>query len=57
MPRELVWLENRTFSAWGCGACHWIMSNPAFSSSDIPSTEVKQAFDKHQCEEYPRKSD
>ena len=25
MARELVWLENATFAAWGCKACGWIM--------------------------------
>jgi hypothetical protein len=55
MARELVWLENRAFVAWGCGACDWIISDPALSSSDIPSREVKEAFNQHQCEEYPRK--
>jgi hypothetical protein len=27
MARELVWLENRAFVAWG-GACDWIIPNP-----------------------------
>jgi hypothetical protein len=55
MARELVWLENRAFVAWGCGACGWIISNPTFSSSDVPSREVKEAFNNHKYEEYPRK--
>jgi hypothetical protein len=56
MARELVWLENSTFSAWGCEACGWIISNPRFTTSDNPSREVKEAFTKHECEKYPRKT-
>jgi len=56
MPRELVWLENGTFAAWGCGACGWIMPNPRSASSDVPSAEVKEAFNKHECQKHPRKT-
>jgi hypothetical protein len=56
MKRELVWLENSTFAAWGCGACGWIMPNPRFASSDTPSGEVKEAFNEHECQN-PRKTD
>ena len=56
MPRELIWLENRAFVAWGCTACGWIISNPPSSSSNVPSREVKEAFNKHKCEEHPGKA-
>jgi len=55
MARKLVWLENGTFAAWGCEACGWIMSNPPSASSDRPSAEVKEAFNKHECQKHPRK--
>jgi hypothetical protein len=25
MARELVWLEDSTFAAWGCNTCGWIL--------------------------------
>jgi hypothetical protein len=28
MARELVWRENNTFTAWGCGACNWVLAKP-----------------------------
>src|ERR1700722_14829945 len=27
MTRELLWLENSTLEAWGCGACNWVLAN------------------------------
>jgi hypothetical protein len=51
-----VWLENSTFAAWGCDACGWIMLNPRSTFSDKPFQEVKEAFKKHECEHYPRKT-
>lgn len=46
-----------TFAAWGCETCGWMMPNPRFSTSDNPSREVREAFNKHQCDKYPRKKD
>jgi hypothetical protein len=54
MPRELVWLENTQFAAWGCSACAWIMPPPVHEKSSIPSTEVKEVFNKHECAKFPR---
>ena len=54
MARELVWLEDGTFSAWGCEACGWIMSGSRFTYSENPSSEVKEAFNQHECDKYPR---
>jgi hypothetical protein len=54
MPRELVWLENTQFAAWGCSACAWIVSPPVHEISGKPSTQVKQAFNKHECARFPR---
>jgi hypothetical protein len=54
MARELVWLENSTFAAWGCSACNWILANPGTTLPGNPSTEVKDAFNKHDCTAFPR---
>jgi hypothetical protein len=56
MPRELVWLENSTFAAWGCEGCGWIIPNPRSASSDAPSAAVKEAFNKHECQKHPPKT-
>ena len=32
-------------------------AGPRFTSSAEPSTEVKEAFNKHECEKYPRKTE
>jgi hypothetical protein len=53
MARELVWLENDTFAAWGCSECSWIV-NPETKRSEKPSTRVKDAFNKHDCAAFPR---
>jgi hypothetical protein len=45
------------FAAWGCGACGWIMPNPRSASSDAPSAEVKEAFNSHECQKHPRKTE
>jgi hypothetical protein len=54
MARELVWLENSTFAAWGCPECNWILPNPGRGVSDKPSARVKEEFDQHKCAEFPR---
>jgi hypothetical protein len=50
MARELVWLENSTFAAWGCAACAWVMPG----QSGKPPREVKEAFNQHECAKFPR---
>ena len=55
MARELVWLENSSFAAWGCSECNWIIANSS-PKSDRPSREVKEAFNKHDCAEFSRSS-
>ena len=54
MARELMWLENPTFAAWGCSACAWIMPNPSPVVAGRPPSQVKEAFDKHECEKFSR---
>jgi ribosomal protein L37AE/L43A len=51
MARELVWLENRNFVAWGCSNCNWIVAGSSYDS-DRPSQEVKEAFNQHDCAEF-----
>jgi|HubBroStandDraft_6_1064221.scaffolds.fasta_scaffold25895_5 hypothetical protein len=55
MARELVWLENISFAAWGCSACNWILM-PSLGPipSGKPSTATREAFDRHDCAKYPR---
>jgi hypothetical protein len=55
MARELIWLENSTFAAWGCTGCAWIISNPEPAVSGKPPATVKETFDKHECAKFPRK--
>jgi hypothetical protein len=52
MARELVWLENGTFAAWGCSECYWIVVPP--KRSEKPSAQVKHAFNSHNCALFPR---
>ena len=52
MGRELVWLENTAFAAWGCSACGWIVSGA--NTTGKPSPEVKKAFIEHDCNRFPR---
>lgn len=52
--RELVWLENSSFTAWGCAACDWIISNPG-SPSDKSSPNVKEPFNQHDCDKFPHR--
>jgi len=54
MARELVWLENSTFAAWGCSACYWLVANPKATVSKDPPAEVKAAFNNHDCATNPR---
>jgi hypothetical protein len=54
MARELVWLENSTFAAWGCTECDWILPNPGRRVSDKPSAKDKEVFEQHKCAEFPR---
>jgi len=54
MARELIWLENFTFAAWGCSACAWIFPNPGEPVSGRPPAKVKEPFDKHECAKFPR---
>ena len=56
MARELVWLESNDFAAWGCSACYWIVVNPETKKSAKPSTQVQEAFNKHDCTTFPRYS-
>jgi hypothetical protein len=51
------WPENSTFAAWGCDVCGWIMPNPRSASFDAPSAEVKKAFNKHECQKHPHKTE
>ncbi len=52
MVRELVWLENETFAAWGCRGCTWIVSGGGPIPVRAPAT-IQQAFDQHQCVDFP----
>ena len=53
MVRDVIWLENDTFAALGCSSCRWIVSNPGPISEQAPA-RIKEAFDKHECADYPR---
>jgi len=52
MPRELLWLEN-TLCGLG-SACAWIIAHSLHETSGRQSVEVKEAFNKHECEKFPR---
>ncbi len=52
MARELVFLEDNSFAAWGCDGCYWIV--PGGTEFDSPPSEVKEAFNKHDCAQFPR---
>lgn len=54
MARELVWLENSSFAAWGRSACNWITTNIHPTQSGKPSEAAREAFDKHECAKSPR---
>jgi len=53
MDRELVWLENQSFAAWGCSGCAWIVPNLGRTPSGKASVAVRQAFDTHECAKFP----
>jgi hypothetical protein len=55
MARELDWLENSNFAAWGCAACGWIIPNPSTTPFGKPSVQVKEAFNQHKCSKFPRR--
>lgn len=54
--RELLWLENPSFAAWGCGACGWIELNRGRRLSGKASSTIQAAFDKHDCKKFPRRA-
>jgi hypothetical protein len=54
MARDLVWLENYSFAAWGCAACSWITPNLGHTLSGKAPTAIRAAFDKHDCKKFPR---
>jgi hypothetical protein len=47
--RELVWLEDSTFAAWGCRECRWILVGAGPTANGKPPMEAQEAFDKHDC--------
>jgi len=51
--RELVWLEDRNFAAWGCSECNWLLTNPGTELSEKPPTHVKKDFNEHDCAMFP----
>ncbi len=53
MARDLVWLENFSFAAWGCSACGWVMPSGAQVSAKA-SAPIRAAFAKHNCSKFPR---
>jgi len=54
MARELLWLENSSFAAWGCGACNWIMPDHGRKICEKASASVREAFDRHECAKFSR---
>ncbi len=59
VPFHENWCGLKTAHLWNGDAGRATGSFPTSfsSSSDVPSREVKEAFNKHQCEKYPRKPD
>lgn len=55
MARNLMWLENLSFAAWGCAECSWITPNLGVTRSGKPSKAIRAAFDKHDCKNFPRR--
>jgi hypothetical protein len=49
MPRQLIWLENNSFAAWGCSDCDWVLPNTDAPAQAEPSAEVQAVFDAHSC--------
>jgi hypothetical protein len=54
MTRGLIWLEDSTFAAWSCNVCNWMFANPGIADSGKPPTEVLDAFNRHDCAQFPR---
>jgi len=54
MGRELIWLEQGNFAAWGCNACSWLRPNPGPLVAGMVPAHVRDAFDKHECAKFPR---
>jgi hypothetical protein len=55
--RELVWLEDRTFRAWSCGKCVWILLGSDPTATGKPPKAVQEAFDKHDSAKFARIAD
>jgi len=53
MARELVFLENSTFAAWGCRECSWIIPNAAPELSDKPPASVQGSLQPTRMREIP----
>ena len=54
--KELVWIFDTTFVAWGCKGCEWQSPvEPRLGFWKTPSDGVRAAFDRHECVGYPRK--
>jgi hypothetical protein len=54
MARDLVWLENYSFAAWGCSACSWIEPHLRLTQSVEASAAIRATFSKHDCKKFPR---
>jgi hypothetical protein len=53
MAKDLVWLENHSFAAWGCSGCAWVMpTSPTVSAKK--SAPARAAFTQHDCKKFPR---
>ena len=53
MSRDLVWLQNYSFAAWGCAACSLITPNLDRTLSGQASAPTRAAFEKHDCKKFP----
>ena len=53
MAKDLVWLENYSFAAWGCASCSWIISNVGLTLPGEASAAIKAAFQKDDCKKFP----
>jgi hypothetical protein len=56
-PRQLVWREDSTFTAWGCKPCRWILVGSGSSATRRTSKAVWEAFDKYDCARFARIAD
>lgn len=50
--RELVWIFEGRFVAWGCKACAWLRPRSHQPESGDSFREVREAFNSHDCKEY-----